>query len=116
MYSGDITRNDYELEFYYDPEVSTLQLCWNLSRKAEHMVDSQFITGFEIIVERVSGNNTIYRSLTKKLTLNITLEPNQCYLIIGRILTKDISTWGPEPVYEYFQTPGNLLLSKISDE
>ena len=109
-YSGDITRNDYELEFYYDgnvaPEVSTLQFFWNLSRKAEHIMDSQFITGFKIIVEQHEhGNDTICTTtLTKKLTLNITLEPHQWYLIIGRILTKDNDTWGPEPVYEYFQT------------
>ena len=76
-------------------------------------MDSQFITGFKITVEQQEpGNDTIIytTSLTKNLTLNITLEPHQWYLIIGRILTEDNDTWGPEPVYKYFQTPGNLLL------
>ena len=42
----------------------------------------------------------------KNLSLKVILEPNQWYLIIGRILTEDNDTWGPEPVYKYFETPG----------
>ena len=77
-------------------------------------MDSQFITGFMINIE--TGNDTIYTtSLLKHLVLNITLEPNQWYLIIGRILTVDNDTWGPEPIYKYFQTPGkfNICYHKI---
>ena len=117
-YPGDITINDYKLEFYYDgnlnPEVSTLHFYWNLSRKAEHIMDNQFITGFKIVIEHEPKNDTISTiSLTQNLILNIILEPNQWYLIIGRILTEDNDTWGPEPVYEYFQTPGNLTYKVV---
>ena len=72
-------------------------------------MDSQFITGFKICIERELENSTICAtSLARNLTLNITLKPNhdQWHLIIGRVLTKDNDTWGPEPIYKFFESPG----------
>ena len=73
------------------------------------MMDSQFITGFKISIGQELSNDTICTtSLTKNSTLNVTLEPSQWYLIIGRMLTEDNDTWGPEPIYKYFESPGNF--------
>ena len=125
--ADNITRSDYELEFYYDwnPVESMLYFHWNLSMRAENMMNIHFITGFHIIIEQQvdhGSNSTMYFKENKNLTLNktmankdlivnVTLEPNQWYLLIGRILTEDDS-WGPEKVYKYFKTPaaGNSLL------
>lgn len=119
-YIGDIMRNDYELEFYYDgklnSKISMISFYWILSKKAETMMATQFITGFQITIEQqLDSSNNLTKKLTlnqtmetKDLTVNITLESNQWYLLIGRILTVDKDTWGPEVVYKYFETSGNL--------
>ena len=125
--AGDITRSDYELEFYYDwsPVESMSYFHWQLSEKAENMIFVQFITGFHVILEQQLDNNnnnlTMRFKENKNLTLNetmenkdlivnITLEPNQWYLLIGRMLTEDDDTWGPEAVYKYFKTPGIYVI------
>ena len=113
VFTDDITASDYIFKFDIVTDLnSTLHFYWNLSKKAENMMDSQFITKFEVTVKQLSNDTFIVTNLmeNRNLTLNVTLEPNQWYLVIGRILTEDNNdTWGPEPVYEYFQTPGNLL-------
>ena len=121
--AGDITRNDYELEFYYNRSLVeyTLYFHWLLSEKAVNMMSSQFITGFHVTIEILQpdyhNNLTSHSMETKNLSLNvtmettsiavmnITLEPNQRYLLIGRILTKDNNTWRPEAVHMYFEIP-----------
>ena len=119
--AGDITRSDYELQFYHDwsPVESMLYFHWSLSEKAEDMLFVRFITGFHVTLEQHIDNDnnlTMHFKESKNLTLNetmengdlivnITLEPNQWYLLIGRILTED-DIWGPETVYKYFKTPG----------
>ena len=108
-YTGDITRKDYE--FILDnPKLSVLHFHWDLSNNAEYMMASHFITGFLITIEQLKCSNnttTTHPMETKNLTLNVTLQPSQWYLLVGRILTKDTDTWGPEPVYKYFKTPGS---------
>ena len=92
---------------------------WQLSEKAEHMMFSQFIIGFHVAIEMLQpdyhSNLTTHSMETKNSSFNvtmestslavrnITLEPNQRYLLIGRILTEDNDTWGPEAVYKYFE-------------
>lgn len=128
IHIGNITRSDYELEFYYDERLSpkdfTLYFHWSLSKNAEALMTNRFIIGFHIIIEcQLDYGNNLTTHLVKSknltlnetmenedLTLNITLEPNQWYLLIGKILTADSDTWGPEAVYKYFKTPGNSLL------
>ena len=121
--AGDIMRNDYELEFYYDGKLnskdSMISFNWILSKKAETMMATRFITGFQIIIEQqLDYSNNLTKKLTlnqtmetKDLTVNITLESKQWYLLIGRILTVDEDSWGPEAVYKYFETSGNLYTS-----
>ena len=112
VFTDDITASDYIFDIDTDLN-STLRFYWNLSNKAENMMDSQFITGFEVTVKQLSNDTFFVINLMKNQneSLNITLESNQWYLIIGRILTVDNDTWGPEPIYKYFETPGKLLLS-----
>ena len=117
---GDITRSDYELEFYWNPVESMIYFHWLLSKKAYNMMSSQFIIGFHVIIVMLQpddhSNLTMHfmegRNLFLNITMentnltvtNITLKPNQRYLLIGRILTEDNDTWRPEDVYKYFET------------
>ena len=112
VFTDDITASDYIFDIDTDLN-STLHFYWNLSNKAENMMDSQFISGFEVTVKQLSNDTFFVINLMKNQneSLNITLESNQWYLIIGRILTVDNDTWGPETIYKYFETPGKLLLS-----
>ena len=115
--TGDITRSDYELKVDYNRTLnlndSLLHFNWHLSEKAENMLKSHFITKFEMtLVGYLNGSNniTILRYMNStNLTWNVTLKSNQWYIIIGRILTEDNDSWGPEPVYRYFNTTGTLL-------
>ena len=109
VYLDDITENDYSFKFENGTELnSTLHYYWSLSEKAKNMMDSQFITGFKVIVKQLSNDTILITDVTENQneTLNINLEPSQWYLIIGRMLTEDNDTWGPQPIYKYFETPG----------
>ena len=105
----DITKNDYSFKLENGIELnSTLHFYWSLSEKAKNLMDSQFITGFEVTVKQLSNDTILTTDILENQneTLNITLEPSQWYLIIGRMLTEDNDTWGPEPIYKYFESPG----------
>lgn len=118
--AGDITRSDYELEFYWNPVESMIYFHWLLSKKAYNMMSSQFIIGFHVIIVMLQpdghSNLTMHFMEGRNLFLNVTMEntnltvtnitfkPNQRYLLIGRILTEDNDTWRPEDVYKYFET------------
>ena len=111
MHVGDITRNDYDLEFCYDrkfnPKVTILYFYWNVSEKAENMLESHFITEFQIIIEPLQlnySNSITHVTENMKITLNESLQPNQWYMTIGRMLTGDNDTWQPESVHKYFRT------------
>jgi len=109
IHVGDIAKSDYNLSFSYDRnKLHTLHFYWSLSRKTENMMDSQFISGFQVSIKQLAdGDNiTTYLMTTRNLTVNMTLQPNQWYLLIGKILTEDNDTWGPELIYEHFQTAG----------
>ena len=74
------------------------------------MMNSQFISGFQVSTED-DNNITTYLMETRNLTVNMTLQPNQWYLLIGKIVTEDNDTWGPELLYEHFQIPGTHFYS-----
>ena len=107
IYVDDITRIDYN---FSSSNVSLLHYYWNLSRKAEYMMDSHFITGFQVIIVQLGNdsNTQVLTTTNKSLTLNVSLIPNQWYLLNGRILSEDNDTWAPEAIYKHFKTPGKI--------
>ena len=111
--TDDIIRStsDYTLQCTHDfnTELSkyVLNLFWNLSEKAQHMLNSHFITGFQFTMEQIGGddNVTMYYMNDTNITLRTSLRSNEWYLLVGRILfAGDEESYGPEPFYITFRT------------
>ena len=109
MYILDkITKEDYTFTSQFNAELSTLNLYWKLSAKANSMLNSHFITGFQFTMKQLSDDDIIisYDMNDTNLTLNISLKSNEWYLLIGRILIAgDEEGYKPEPSYTYFKIP-----------
>ena len=111
-----IPKSQYKFLCHFNCELSMLYLYWNLSVKAQSMLNSHFITGFQFTMERLgdsSHNIVTYYMNNANLTLNMSLKSNEWYLLVGKILLIDNEIYGPEPSYAYFKTSaatGNMQL------
>ena len=94
-------------DFNADPSIYVLHLYWNLSDKVQHMLNSHFITGFQFTMEQIGIDDdvTTYYMKDTNLTLNLSLKPNEWYLLVGTILlVGNEGRYRPEPFYIFFRT------------
>lgn len=102
-----INESDCSFHCNFDPQLSVLNLHWNLSAKVEDLIDYGLITGFHVTMERLGGDNEImtYHMNNESLTSNMSFEPNQWYMLIGRVLSEGNKIYVPQLFYTYFKTP-----------
>lgn len=113
--TDDIIRSNSDYTFHCtcdfnaDLSIYVLRLYWNLSDKVQRMLNSRFVTGFQFTMEQIGVNDdvTTYFMNDTNYTLRLSLKPNECYLLVGRILlVGNEERYGPEPFYIPFRTSG----------
>ena len=102
--TGDISRDDYQFGYNVVTINSTsrsLHLYWTITNATWGLLDSHFIRGFNYTVQQLDNGEYYTTTVTTNLTVIVTLNSSNWYMMIGRILTNDKDSWGPEPVYLY---------------
>ncbi|XP_065913213.1 uncharacterized protein [Dysidea avara] len=102
--NGDISRDDYQFGYNVVTINSTsrsLHLYWTITNATWGLLDSHFIRGFNYTVQQLDNGEYYTTTVTTNLTVIVTLNSSNWYMMIGRILTNDKDSWGPEPVYLY---------------
>ena len=101
--AGDISKDDYQFDYGVVTINSTtsLHLYWTITNTTQGLLDSYFIRGFNYTIQQLDDGDYYITTITTNLSISVTLNSSNWYMLIGRIITNDTDSWGPEPVYLY---------------